>query len=99
MKKFGIILLGLMLTLCVSACGAADGTAQKSAAGSSDDANTKTSNQSDSNIGKFDLKKGTVLLNSGYEMPILGIGCFQCYCQRLLTDNRRGCLSTNRRLQ
>ena len=27
-------------------------------------------------IGVFDLKKGKVLLNSGYEMPILGIGCF-----------------------
>lgn len=27
-------------------------------------------------IGVFDLKEGTVLLNSGYEMPILGIGCF-----------------------
>ncbi|MBQ6519769.1 MAG: aldo/keto reductase [Anaerolineaceae bacterium] len=24
----------------------------------------------------FDLGKGTVLLNSGYEMPVLGIGCF-----------------------
>ncbi|MBQ4513203.1 MAG: aldo/keto reductase [Anaerolineaceae bacterium] len=24
----------------------------------------------------FDLEKGTVLLNSGYEMPVLGIGCF-----------------------
>lgn len=27
-------------------------------------------------IGKFDLEKGTVLLNSGYEMPILGIGTY-----------------------
>lgn len=27
--------------------------------------------------GIFDLEKGTVLLNSGYEMPILGIGCFR----------------------
>lgn len=27
--------------------------------------------------GAFDLEKGTVLLNSGYEMPILGIGCFR----------------------
>lgn len=27
--------------------------------------------------GVFDLEKGTVLLNSGYEMPILGIGCFR----------------------
>ena len=24
----------------------------------------------------FDLQKGTVMLNSGYEMPVLGIGCF-----------------------
>ena len=27
-------------------------------------------------IGVFDLKKGKVLLNSGYEMPILGLGMF-----------------------
>lgn len=27
--------------------------------------------------GAFDIEKGTVLLNSGYEMPILGIGCFR----------------------
>ncbi|MEY8327056.1 hypothetical protein AALB47_24640 [Lachnospiraceae bacterium 54-11] len=27
--------------------------------------------------GVFDLEQGTVLLNSGYEMPILGIGCFR----------------------
>ena len=28
------------------------------------------------NIGKFNLNTGTVLLNSGYEMPILGIGAY-----------------------
>ena len=28
-------------------------------------------------VGAFDLEQGTVLLNSGYEMPILGIGCFR----------------------
>lgn len=45
---------------------------------SSDEAgNTETADQSDGSIGEFDLEKGTVLLNSGYEMPILGIGCFQ----------------------
>ncbi len=27
--------------------------------------------------GAFNLEKGTVLLNNGYEMPILGIGCFR----------------------
>ena len=31
--------------------------------------NTQTTN-------KFDLQKGVVMLNSGYEMPILGIGCY-----------------------
>ena len=30
----------------------------------------------DPQIGVFDLENGTVLLNSGYEMPILGIGCY-----------------------
>ena len=30
----------------------------------------------DKAVGEFDLEKGTVLLNSGYEMPILGIGCY-----------------------
>lgn len=28
-------------------------------------------------VGVFDLEKGIVLLNSGYEMPVLGIGCFR----------------------
>ncbi len=27
-------------------------------------------------VGVFDLERGVVLLNSGYEMPVLGIGCF-----------------------
>ena len=27
---------------------------------------------------EFDLEKGTVMLNSGYEMPILGIGTYCC---------------------
>ena len=28
-------------------------------------------------VGEFDLESGTVLLNNGIEMPILGIGCFR----------------------
>jgi diketogulonate reductase-like aldo/keto reductase len=31
----------------------------------------------DPQVGVFNLEKGTVLLNSGYEMPILGIGCYR----------------------
>ncbi len=30
----------------------------------------------ESDTPQFDLEKGTVMLNSGYEMPILGIGCY-----------------------
>jgi len=30
----------------------------------------------ESDAPQFDLDKGTVMLNSGYEMPILGIGCY-----------------------
>ena len=30
----------------------------------------------ESDAPQFDLEKGTVMLNSGYEMPILGIGCY-----------------------
>ncbi len=36
-----------------------------------------TTEEKPTDVGAFDLERGTVLLNSGYEMPILGIGCFQ----------------------
>lgn len=35
-----------------------------------------TEGDSEKAVGAFDLDAGTVLLNSGYEMPILGIGTF-----------------------
>lgn len=38
---------------------------------------TTSNGQTAGDAGVFDLEKGTVLLNSGYEMPILGIGCFR----------------------
>ena len=37
---------------------------------------TGASAETDERVGVFDLKKGTVMLNSGYEMPILGIGTY-----------------------
>lgn len=45
--------------------------------GSSEPAETTANRQTADDAGVFDLEKGTVLLNSGYEMPILGIGCFR----------------------
>lgn len=44
------------------------------------DADTEDETNDKEPVGEaraFDLEKGTVLLNSGYEMPILGIGCFR----------------------
>lgn len=37
---------------------------------------TATNTNSLSVTNKFDLQKGVVMLNSGYEMPILGIGTY-----------------------
>lgn len=45
--------------------------------GASESAETTANEQTVGDAGVFDLEKGTVLLNSGYEMPILGIGCFR----------------------
>ena len=42
----------------------------------SGDAGQPTENSADMNM-EFDLEKGTVLLNNGIEMPILGIGTFR----------------------
>lgn len=37
---------------------------------------TATNTNSLFSTNKFDLQKGVVMLNSGYEMPILGIGTY-----------------------
>lgn len=44
---------------------------------SSETTGTAPNEQAVGDAGVFDLEKGMVLLNSGYEMPILGIGCFR----------------------
>ncbi len=45
----------------------------------SNETSTTSENTSSENgeVGVFDLTEGTVLLNSGYEMPILGIGTYR----------------------
>lgn len=37
---------------------------------------SETAQATETEAGVFDLEKGAVLLNSGYTMPILGIGTF-----------------------
>lgn len=62
MKKISIFFLALILMFSMVGCGAESDPQTSGAAGEA---------------GVFDLEQGTVLLNSGYEMPILGIGCFR----------------------
>ena len=62
MKKISIFFLALILMFSMAGCGAESDPQTSGAAGEA---------------GVFDLEQGTVLLNSGYEMPILGIGCFR----------------------
>lgn len=43
----------------------------------SDETGAAISGSTSGETGVFDLETGTVLLNSGYEMPIIGLGCFR----------------------
>ena len=92
MKRFLLFLLTLALCLSLCACGAqgqAAGASQTAAPTVTPTESTdavieqfleQREAQEDPQAAAtavFDLEKGVVMLNSGYEMPILGIGCFQ----------------------
>ncbi len=91
MKKSFLIVLTAILLLSVAACSSQATAAQPSeepvqettgneipAAGSAakEEQAEMAMIQDPAATGVFDLEKGAVLLNSGYEMPVLGIGCF-----------------------
>ena len=65
MKRNTVLACILVLLFCLTACG----NPGRTSSASESDAPSKS-------IAVFDLENGTVLLNSGYTMPILGIGCF-----------------------
>ncbi|MBQ7549883.1 MAG: aldo/keto reductase [Clostridia bacterium] len=65
MKRIASLLFALTLVLLLAACA---GTPNAPAAPPESAGGVKTN--------AFDLEKGTVLLNSGYEMPVVGIGTF-----------------------
>ncbi|MDE5576655.1 MAG: aldo/keto reductase [Oscillospiraceae bacterium] len=92
MKLIANLLLAAMLSISLSACAEGHSTAENTQSESiittaenmlsevSETVGTSNSSQNaetDGNIGVFDLDKGTVMLNSGYEMPILGIGTYR----------------------
>ncbi len=82
MKRLISALILSALVVCCAACGKADRQNIISGAENSD---IKTYEAGDfAKIGKFDFEKKTVMLNSGYEMPIMGLGTYslsdeECY--------------------
>ena len=67
------ILPAALLMLCLTFCGAAW---QTEAAQAASDGSSGRGKEEAEMIGKFDFETKTVLLNSGYEMPILGLGTY-----------------------
>lgn len=63
MKKTLQILLAILLLASFAACVSASAEGQDETG--------------DNPVGRFNLETGTVLLNRGYEMPILGLGTFR----------------------
>ncbi len=83
-KIISVILAHLMLLVCVTACQAASPrqTAQSQAANrQASEAQTETTSHGTTSpdlmeSGVFDFKTHMVLLNSGYAMPIMGLGTY-----------------------
>jgi len=62
-----------VLMLCLFSCGAAWHTeAPQAVSAAASEGRTEGADM----VGKFDFETKTVLLNSGYEMPILGLGTY-----------------------
>ena len=92
MKNSLITVLVLIMTLSMAACGAQANAKQEQAepaltpkplespivesAKNEEETEEMAIEEAPTEVGEFDLEKGVVLLNNGYEMPILGIGCF-----------------------
>ena len=81
MKNVLITVLVFSMLLSMAACGAQAASVQETAESvkNAEESSVRTEEESEemtSETGIFDLENGVVLLNSGYEMPVLGIGCF-----------------------
>ena len=78
MKAFLLSALALLLTSCGTVRPEAEGAKVQNSAVDSPSETTFAgeSRESDAEVGMFDFENKTVLLNSGYEMPILGLGTY-----------------------
>ncbi len=85
MKKIAAIVLSCMMCISLAACGSSDKgrTDTDTEIRSGDAAENSVMDGSAMETAdvkeesSFDLETGTVMLNSGYEMPVLGIGMFR----------------------
>ena len=91
-KWISILISGLLLIGCLTGCnnGDANSSEPESTSPSSTQALGDTSSSEGENSGEetsvpvFDFESRTVMLNSGYEMPIAGLGTYalsdeECY--------------------
>ena len=86
MKKFLLLILSVCLALSLAACGTQTGdngeqtstpdTSSSTQPGTNGTESTGGDENKNTDAPEFDLQKGTVTLNNGIEMPILGIGTF-----------------------
>ena len=71
MKKLLSLFLAFIMFFSVSACGTQTNTE------SSENTSVSQQNTKSEETTLFNLETGTVMLNSGYEMPIIGLGTFR----------------------
>ena len=81
-KAAAFLLVGILILISLTACaagGSAGLQAEQPASVPESEVSQQPENDADKDnqgVGVFDLDKKTVLLNSGYEMPILGLGTY-----------------------
>jgi diketogulonate reductase-like aldo/keto reductase len=71
-----LIGLTLALVFTVTACGTGEAQSQTAPVQSTERAVAAENRKEGTKVGEFDFETKTVLLNSGYEMPILGLGTY-----------------------
>ena len=81
-KAAAFLLVGILILISLTACAAGGSAGQQAEQptsvpeiGVSQQPETET-DKDNQDVGVFDFDKKTVLLNSGYEMPILGLGTY-----------------------
>ncbi len=86
MKRFAAVLLMLLFSFCLAACGNSTGQKDTEPSSNADIANwidemdiTPRVPKDLAKVGVFDFESRTVMLGSGYEMPINGLGTYSLH--------------------